>query len=215
MAGEEKAWFIELVRNAQEPNWLEHSPDASPGLTALIEYERSAAAIFNWQPVLIPGVLQTAAYAREILTYGGLSKNEIEQRLMIRLARREILGGPAALRYTVLLGELTFRQGIGGKSVMLDQLHHLIAAAERSNVVVRVLPTGNGYHPGLSGSFAILDFADLPPIVHAEHYRGSVYLYTDEKVADYRAAAKTLAALALNDADSIALIQGVIAELEA
>ncbi len=214
VVGEEKAWFIELARNAHEPDWLEQNqPGVPPGLASFIEYERTATAVFNWQPVLIPGIFQTSAYARAIFGGGSLAQDDVEQRLMVRLARRELLRR-STLRYTALLGEIALRQGIGGDAVMCDQLKRLLTFAQLSNVTVRVLPFGDGYHPGLNGSFGILDFDDLPTIVHVEHFRCSAYLCAEDKVAVYRAAAKTMVKLSLDEAASSAVIQGVITELE-
>jgi hypothetical protein len=115
----------------------------------------------------------------------------------------------------VLLAETALRQRRGGDSIMIPQLRHIAEMAQRRNVSLRVLPDNEDFHPGLNGSFVIFDFADLPPIVFLEQYRGSAYLYDEHQVADYRAAQRAMAMLALNEQDSCALVRGVIADLEA
>ncbi len=212
----ERARLLELARNAREPNWLEHSlPGISPKLSAFIEYERTASAIFAWEPLLIPGLLQTSDYVRTILAAAGRPRAEEELRIKVRLMRQEVLTGRNPLPYTALLAETALRQRRGGAEIMIPQLRHLTEMAQRRNVSLRVLPDNEDFHPGLNGSFVIFDFADLPPIVFLEQYRGSAYLYDDQQVADYRAAQRAMAALALGEQESCSLIREVIADLEA
>jgi transcriptional regulator with XRE-family HTH domain len=213
---EERERLLELARTAREPSWLERTmPGAPPALAAFVEYERTATTMFEWLPTLVPGLLQTPAYIRSIFAATSLPAAGIEKLVMIRLARRAVFGGRTPLQYSLLLGEAALRQGIGGDEVMAEQLRHMLGAARASNVSVRVVPSANGYHPGLYGPFVIFDFADLPPIVHLEHYRGSGYLYDEDQVAAYRAATETIGALAMSEQDSGAFIEGVILQLEA
>jgi transcriptional regulator with XRE-family HTH domain len=212
----ERKRLLELARNAREPNWLEHSiPGISPRLSAFIEYERTASAIFAWEPLLIPGLLQTPEYVRTILAAAGRPRAEEELRIKVRLMRQEVLTGRDPSPYTALLAETALRQRRGGAEIMAPQLRHLAELAQRRNVSLRVLPDNEDFHPGLNGSFVIFDYADLPPIVFLEQYRGSAYLYDEQQVADYRAAQRAMAALALSEQESCALIREVIAELEA
>lgn len=216
VTGEAKDRLLDLARNAHEPNWLETSmPGVSHVLTALVECERTATSIFDWNLALIPGPLQTSEYARAILATGTLPTSEVEPRLMIRIARRDVLTRRNPPPYTAILGEEALRQNIGGAQVMADQLRHLLAIAELTQVSLRVVPSGSGWHPGLMGPFAVFDFAGLPPIISVEHHRGSAYLYDEGHVADYNAAATFVRNLAMSEQDTLALIAEVITELEA
>ncbi|WP_410636993.1 helix-turn-helix domain-containing protein [Amycolatopsis sp. lyj-346] len=214
----ERKRLLELARNAREPNWLEHSiPGISPRLSAFIEYERTASAIFAWEPLLIPGLLQTPEYAWAILGTGGRrrAEEELRLRLRVRLLRQEVLTGRNPSPYTVFLAEPVIRQRLGGREIMLPQLRHLAELTKRRNISLRVLPDSEEFHPGLNGSFVVFDFADLPPIVFLEQYRGSAYLYDEQQVSDYLAAQRAMAALALSEQESCALVREVIADLEA
>ncbi len=212
----ERQRLLELAEYAREPNWLEHSiPGISPRLSAFIEYERTASAIFAWEPLLVPGLLQTPEYVRTILAAAGRPREEEELRIKVRLLRQEVLIGRNPSPYTVFLAETALRQRRGGPEIMAPQLRHLDEMAQRRNVTLRVLPDNEEFHPGLNGSFVIFDFADLPPIVFLEQYRGSAYLYDEQQVADYQAAQRMMATLALNEQDSCALVREVIADLEA
>ncbi len=209
----ERARLLNLARHANEPNWLEqHAP---PKLATFVEYEQTAAAMAEWATGLMPGLLQTPAYIKALFASTALPPREIETRVMIRITRREVLTGYPPLEYRALLSESVLHQDIGGAEVMAEQLRHLFTVARARNVSVRIVPGGLGYHPGLYGPFVIFDFHDLPPIVHLEHYRGSGYVYDQNHLADYRAAMQDLSALALGEPESLQLIQGVLAELEA
>jgi transcriptional regulator with XRE-family HTH domain len=209
----ERARLVELARTATEPNWLEqHAP---PQLATFVEYEQTAASMFEWIPGLVPGLLQTPAYIRALFATTGRAKPDIDKRVMVRLARREVLTGRDPLQYRALIGEAALRQNIGDREVMAGQLNHLLVMARARNVSWRILPSGRGYHPGLYGPFIIFDFYDLPSIVHLEHYRSSGYVYDDHDLADYRAAAESMSALALSEHESGQLVEGLITELEA
>ena len=212
--GEERDRLFELARTAREPNWAEKEmPDAPAILTTLAEYERTAAAIFSWQPMLVHGLLQTPDYARAILSYGGSPAELVEQRLHVRMVRQAAMREYRAPECSIVLGEIALRQQVGGPETLIDQLRHLAGLPRR--FAVRVVPAGGDFHPGLNGSFSVFEYSDLPAIVFLDQYRGSAYLYAEDQVADYKSAAKTMASLALNVADSRAFVEGVIAELEA
>jgi transcriptional regulator with XRE-family HTH domain len=204
---DERARLFELARNANEPNWLTPAP--------FVEYERTASAMAQWSPKLVPGLLQTPAYIRALFATTRRSKAEVEQQVMLRLARREVLSNRHALPYLALLGEAVLHQSIGDREVMAEQLRHVLRVSRARNASVRILRENCGYHPGLYGPFVVFDFEDLPSIVLLELYRCSGYLYHDDHVADYRAAVERLSALALSEPESERLIQGVLAELEA
>jgi transcriptional regulator with XRE-family HTH domain len=211
----ERTRLLELARNAREPNWLERSmPGISPALATYVEYERTATAMFDWEPVVVPGLLQTPGYARAILESARLPPPVIEQQVAVRLRRREVLGGRYPLELTVFLGEAALHQSFDVPQVMLEQFRFLVRAAQPRNITIRVVPEGVGYHPGLRGHFVIFDFEHLSSVVHIEHIRGSAHVYDGDHVAAYRAAAEAMSALALSEQDSLALIRGVIAELE-
>ncbi|MEV7039919.1 helix-turn-helix transcriptional regulator [Amycolatopsis sp. NPDC051061] len=210
----ERERLFELAEHAREPNWLEKEmPDAPAILTTLAEYERTAASIFSWQPMVVHGLLQTPDYARAILAYGGSPAHLVEQRLRVRLIRQAAIREYRAPECSILLGEIALRQPIGGTETLVGQLRHLLELPR--GLAVRVVRFGGDFHPGLNGSFSVFEYSDLPAIVFLDQHRGSAYIYDDEQVADYKSAAKTMASLAMDVAESRAFIEGVIAELEA
>ncbi|MFJ7211960.1 Scr1 family TA system antitoxin-like transcriptional regulator [Amycolatopsis sp. NPDC098790] len=215
VAPPERARLVELARNAREPNWLERSmPGISPALSTYVEYERTATEMVNWEPLLVPGLLQAPGYAEAIMRAHRLPPRMVEREVAIRLRRREVLTRHDPLVLKLFLGEEALRRSIADPAAMAEQLRLLVRAAQPRTSSIRVVPANVGYHPGQAGHFVIFDFAHLPSVVHIEHLRGSAHLYDGDHVAAFRAAAETLSDLALSEQESLALIQGVITGLE-
>lgn len=210
----ERARLLDLAKNAREPSWLEKVvPGVAPSAGTYAEYEREAHAMFDWEPAVIPGLLQTADYTRAFLAAGGLPADRIATVVQARFARRQALTRLHPLDYRVLVGEGALRAEVGGAQVMVEQLRYLRQASARSNVRVQVLPIRSGAHAGLYSNFAVLDFPVLPPIVFVELWQASAYLYDDDQVAGYRKAAEDMAALAMSERESAEFIGEVIADL--
>jgi len=210
----ERARLLELARTAAEPSWLEKQvPGVAPSASAYAEHERAAIAMVDWEPMVIPGLLQTPDYTRALLGAGDLPPPRVETVLQARMARRNVLTRQEPLDYHVLVGESALRSEVGGAQVMAEQLRYLREVSARRNIRLQVLPVRSGAHAGLFGNFAVLDFGTLPPIVFMELYQASAYLYDDDQVAGYRAAAAKMAALAMNERDSAEFIGEVIADL--
>ncbi|MEV4149962.1 helix-turn-helix transcriptional regulator [Amycolatopsis sp. NPDC049691] len=210
----ERARLLDLAKNAAEVSWLEKvMPGVSLKPGTYVQYEREASDLFGWEPALVPGLLQTPAYARTVLAGFGVVGAENERLALARQTRRGLLTNPWPAEFRAVVGEAVLRPDFIEPTVMVEQLRFLRTFSQRSNVSLQVLPHSPGFHPGLCGPFVILGFPNLPPIVFIEQYRSSAYLYAADQVADYRSAAQTLAALALSEQESCALIGEVIAEL--
>src|SRR3569833_964036 len=213
VGAEERKRLLELAEHAREPNWLEAT--VAPDVAAHAEFERAATAVFTWQPILMPGLLQTEDYIRALVALPRRTRDEIERLTAVKLTRQVWLRGADRLGYSVLLGEYALRRGFGGPAVMAEQLRRLLAAMNRENIGLRILPATEHGHPGMWGSFSILEFAALPPIVFLARYQGSAYLSDDDQVAAYRTAAGSMTSLALSEPASAQLLREVLAELKA
>jgi transcriptional regulator with XRE-family HTH domain len=211
---EERARLLDLARTAAEPSWLEKAvPGVAAGAATYAEYEREAIELFDWEPMLIPGLFQTPDYCHALMSSWDTPPERIEKVVQARIARRQVLTRYQPLDYHVLVGEGALRSEIGGKEVMIEQLRYMQQASVRRNVRLQVLPGRAGAYAGLFGNFAVLDFPTLPPIVFIELFQASAYLYDADQVAGYRAAAKNMAALAMDERESSEFIGEVIAEL--
>lgn len=200
--------MMRLARRAKDDNWLDSNPsDLPPVLSGILEYERTASRIFNWEVAIVPGLLQTADYARELLSNSQITLEQADRRLVARLGRQRILHGRDPVRLIAIIDEAVVRREIGGQDTMSDQIDHLLQMADLANVTLRIVPGDVGYHPGLAGSFVLYEFADLSPIVYLEHHHASSFLHDDEGVGRYRALAKLVDQEALSEADTRALLR--------
>jgi transcriptional regulator with XRE-family HTH domain len=205
----ERQRLLDLAEYAREPNWLERTV---PTLGSYLHYERTASAMVNWEPLLVPGLLQTPEYAQVIFGSHGLPRQEVDRLTRIRLRRREVLTGRRPLSCSALVGEEALRRAIGDPDIMAGQLRLMLQVAQLRNVSLRVVPSDTGYHPGLKGSFVLFDFAQFPPVVHIEQLRGHSHVYDHDYVADYRGAATTMTSVALSELDSRRFIESVLGD---
>ncbi|MEO7195825.1 MAG: helix-turn-helix transcriptional regulator [Pseudonocardiaceae bacterium] len=208
--------LLELVRRAGESGWWQVQGSRLPELwQELIDFERAATMITNYEPLLIPGLLQTADYAGTLIAAANpaLSEDEVETRVAARITRQALLGRPRPPRLLALIEEGVLRRVVGDAGLMRRQVRHLEDAATRPNVTVQVVPTAAGAHPGLEGPFAILEFDRDPTLVYLENRRGSVILDEDADIAETTIALRHLQQIALSPEDSLALLAEVAREL--
>jgi DNA-binding XRE family transcriptional regulator len=120
-----------------------------------VEIEAKATILRWWEPLLIPGLLQTAEYARAVLsTWRRDTADEVEAKVAIRLARQSVL---ANADFRVLLDEPVLHRRIGAPEVMAMQLEHLLTMGARPNITIQVIPGAAGAYAGLSGAFAVAE----------------------------------------------------------
>ncbi|MFD3590226.1 helix-turn-helix domain-containing protein [Streptomyces sp. NPDC058683] len=180
-----------LMRMAQESGqqgwWSaygEHPHSVHIGL------EMDAASIHAYEPMVIPSLLQTPAYASAVIeeTIPPVTAEQAARRLKVLLRRQHRIYDPTSpLRLRVVLEESALRRVVGGPDVMREQLEHLNALGAEPHITVRVLPYTVGAHPGLSGQFSILQFADGPQtgVVYLERFTSDLYLERQSAVQQY------------------------------
>lgn len=207
--GEQRDRIRTLARHAREPNWLASSNADLPfALTTRLDLERTATAITTWSPLIIPGLLQTPDYIRSIMdNSAGVTIEQADKRLRMRLARQKILTRSDPVRFTALLGERSLQENFGGAGVMSDQLDHLLDMSARRNISLHIVPAGIGYHPGLMGPFDIYEFPGSPPIASVEHIYSTAFLHEESQVTGHKHDAKVLRGLALSEEASQALLR--------
>jgi transcriptional regulator with XRE-family HTH domain len=129
---------------------------------ALLEMEDRATVLRWWEPLVVPGLLQTEAYARAMIRAGrpGDSDAEVEQMVIARISRQAIWDrkDPPPPMLFAVLGEAILRQRVGDAQIMRDQLSHLVEMAGNPRVTVQVLPFGLAAHPGMLGPFLVASF---------------------------------------------------------
>ncbi len=153
----------DFLRRELYPSWLR----------PWIEAEREARTLKSWEPLVVPGLLQTADYARELIrVQPGTTEERIEEQVAARLERQAILDRDEPPLLWVLLGESVLRHyQVGSPTTMRAQLQTLIEAAERPHVTVQVVPLSAGMHPGNVGAFAIASYDGTPDVVYLDSAR--------------------------------------------
>ncbi|MDT0443594.1 helix-turn-helix transcriptional regulator [Streptomyces sp. DSM 41886] len=180
------------------------------------ESERRADVIEEYAVGSVPGLLQTAAYARSLAlgTEPNVPAKELDERIVNRTGRARILEDPLKPRMWAILGESVLRTVVGGPDVMTAQLRHIAALVRSGRVQVQVLPFSAGAHPFLDGKLKLMRFSDGPDEVYFEVlYTGSL---NDDPatVRRYRDAYDLARAAALSLEASLQLIESVAEEYE-
>ncbi|MEV6958107.1 helix-turn-helix transcriptional regulator [Streptomyces sp. NPDC051207] len=108
--------------------------------------EAEAVSLWHFAVSVLPGLLQTAGYAREVLSAGGLRGEELEQQIEARMGRRELLEGDDAPPFRTILSEAVLRTALRNRTAWREQLESLLEAADRPGMSVHVLPFSAGHY---------------------------------------------------------------------
>ncbi|WP_433268310.1 helix-turn-helix domain-containing protein [Actinosynnema sp. CS-041913] len=214
VVGGKRRELLQLAREAAKSSWLETAAGLPSQHKALMEYEKVATSIMDVTALLVPGLLQTPAYARAVMTEGDVATSEIETLVELRLTRQDVLTRDKPVPYMAIIDEFVLRRPVGGRSVMAGQARHLLDMAQRPNVTIRVVPQERGYHMGLFGSFIMLESARTTPVVHLEHLRSGVFLYKMQDIQPYLDIKPALMAAAVGPEGSLGLITKCAEEME-
>lgn len=170
-----------LARSADGPvpTWFED----------YLEAERDALTLRIWQPIIIPGLLQTAEYARALFLAGqtDTSDDAIDALVNARLDRQAIFDRPSPPDVVVVLDEMVLHRLIGSPQIMHDQLAHVAQISVRPYLSVQVVPAGNGANAGLGGGMSIASGDGAPDVLYMDAVEGQ----TSERRSLVRQAAVT------------------------
>ncbi|MFG3498730.1 helix-turn-helix domain-containing protein [Streptomyces sp. NPDC047928] len=177
--------------------------------------EAKAAGIHKYENHLIPGLLQTEAYARAVFRCACPPlDDEIEASVVARLARQEVFHRKPAPLVSFVLEKIALTRPIGGPEVLKENLLHILDIGKLSNVEIQVMPEDRQTHAGLSGPFVLLETAERRhQLVYVEGQGGRYFLSEQPDVGDVFARYGILRAQALNPEDSATLIEQVAREL--
>jgi transcriptional regulator with XRE-family HTH domain len=201
--------LVELAREARQ-----RSPLRAQGISATIQtaidFEIAATSIRAYGGLLLPGLLQTAGYARAVIGVlrRDVTLDEVENGVKLRLTRQDLLTSVDPPDYWAIVDDSALHRPVGGSDVMQDQLQHLIDVAGLPNVTLQVLPFVKGAHAGLSGDFTIFSFSEPTDqdIVSLEHKKSAYYLDQPEEVIQYTHAFDDLRAEALSPRESLRVL---------
>jgi transcriptional regulator with XRE-family HTH domain len=175
-----------------------------------LEAEKHAETIEEWCPTLVPGLLQTDAYARAVVrsAHPLAPDDEVEEKVIARLARARLFeDNHKTPEYWAILPEVLLRQPILPLGQSAEQLEHIAALARRRRIVPQILPWNCGPHPLMLGTAMVMTFPDAPPLVYTEAQYSGDTIDDPALVKQYRKAYDRLRAAALPPEASLALIE--------
>ncbi|WP_225849681.1 helix-turn-helix transcriptional regulator [Streptomyces sp. HPF1205] len=207
-----------LAGNGYQRGWWHDFRDVLPvEYRDFISLETGASRARSMENSVVPGLLQTPAYAealtRDVMPQ--LSSREVDALVRVRIARQAVLRQDRPLELDAVLDEAVLRRSVGGPGVMAGQLRALEEAAELPQVRLQVLPFTAGGHMGVTGSFVVFSFpntSDLDVVV-VDHLTSSLYVDRKEDIKAYGAAFDRLRDRALSYGESAAMIAALRAEL--
>jgi Domain of unknown function (DUF5753) len=191
--------------------------DAADGFEVYVDLEAEASALRTYESQLVPGLLQTAEYAKAVLTAAWVTTEaeEIARRMAVRTRRQELaLARDRPLQLWAVLDEAVLRRVVGGPEVMHAQLTRLAEAARQTNITLQVLPFGVGAHIAMLGTFVLVSFPEQgdPDIVYIETDTSSLYLEEPQEIGRYGEIFDHLRATALSPRESAAFIDAAASE---
>ncbi|NJP99689.1 helix-turn-helix domain-containing protein [Streptomyces zingiberis] len=178
--------------------------------------EANAVSRFAYDPLLVPGLLQTEAYARTLLNahFPPLADRVIEERLSARLARQDLLRRTQPpLVLVFIIEEAVLHRHVGGSDVMREQLGYLRECGSLRNVSVQVMPTARCAHSGLNGPMVLLETSDRRPLVYIESQDIGTVVSDREEVSEFWMRYGMLRSQALGEEESAHLIERLAGDL--
>ncbi|MFG2834454.1 Scr1 family TA system antitoxin-like transcriptional regulator [Streptomyces zaomyceticus] len=187
---------------------IDKSPYASY-FHEVAELETVATRICEFAPTVVPGLMQTGAYARAVTlaTHPFATEEFIEAKVTARMDRAAVLRGPTRPEYWAVLHENALRTPVGGPSVMAATLDHIATLARERRVLVTVLPRSVGAHAYMTGSLKLMEFEDQPPTAYAETGFSGTLLDDPAVVKQAQRAYDLLRVATLSPEASLALIE--------
>ncbi|MFE2415262.1 helix-turn-helix domain-containing protein [Kitasatospora sp. NPDC059408] len=211
--------FLSMTRQSRQQGWWHAFGEAIPErFRAYVGFESDATKILAFHCELVPGILQTEAYARNVIRSmkPGDSAEEVERRLALRMERQRILDRNNPPHVWAIIGEAVIRRPIGGSAVMAEQLRHIAdLAEERPNITAQVLPFSAGAHAAMGSSFSILSFSDIPgTVVYSENITSKTYIEEQSEIARHEDVFHRLMASSVQPEKAISWLRNVAEEYD-
>jgi transcriptional regulator with XRE-family HTH domain len=209
VGGDRWTEVMDLAREAQRPGWWRAY---GLGNNSFIAFETEASRVQIFTLGYVPGLMQTAAYARALMRAVPVRRTDeqLDNEVAARLYRQQRLrSADNPLELVAVVDESVLHRPVGGPDGLREQLDYMVALAGLDSVALHVLPTAVGAHAALASGFSILHFGELgePDIAYVEHTVGALMLDKDGEVARARLAFERVRSDALDPAESLALIR--------
>jgi transcriptional regulator with XRE-family HTH domain len=208
---------FDLQKQGKQRGWWAKYGSTIPNNYAMfVGLEGAATEVKNFELAVVPGLLQTENYARAITTAAFPDQpDEAERRVELRMARQACLTEDPPLKLWGVVDEGVLHRRTGGDDVMRAQLRHLVELSRRPNITIQVLPFSEGWHPGTTGSFQILEFPEEvhSPVAYIVSQAGDVYLEREDDMRRVTLTFTHLQTAALSQAKSRDLIAAIARDL--
>jgi transcriptional regulator with XRE-family HTH domain len=201
--------ILTLCGNAERhlDYWVGAGGLLEDSFSSLIYHEATADRSIGYEPMFVPGLLQTEGYSRALMEQiPDLSGHEVDAAVRTRGERQGILRRLQPAQFTFYVHEQALRVEVGSRRVMHEQLLKLVLMAALPNVKLRVLPTLAGEKGLFGGSFQLFEFHEHHPLVYFSSACNGVFLEDQDFVTDYRRLLPGMASVALDERESRALI---------
>jgi transcriptional regulator with XRE-family HTH domain len=209
VGGDRWTELVELAREANQPGWWRAY---GLGNNSYIAFETEASRLQEFTVSYVPGILQTADYARALMRAVPLRRTaeQLENEIAARMYRQQRLTSVEnPLEFVAVVDESALHRPVGGPDVQRGQLAQIAVLAELNSVTLHVLPTAVGAHAALPSGFMILDFGNLgePDMAYVEHTLGALSLDKADDVARARLTFERVLSDAFDPAESTALVR--------
>ncbi|GAB3466228.1 helix-turn-helix transcriptional regulator [Streptomonospora sediminis] len=206
----------QLAKDAEQRGWWSKYKDVfGPG--SLPDFEAEASVIRTYEAQVIPGLLQTQAYARAVFTgTNAFAEEEIKRHVDARMERQRILSHAYPPEYAAIIDEAALRRPAGGTQAMQEQLQHLTELATHRHITINVLPFAAGMHAANLGGFMIMNFPDDadPVIAYAETPTSILFVEEEDEIRRHDAMWREALNASLTVVQSIGFINEVASSLE-
>ncbi|MFJ3766912.1 Scr1 family TA system antitoxin-like transcriptional regulator [Streptomyces sp. NPDC090082] len=167
-----KAAAKHLTRKAGLAKWFE----------GWAELEPLAVTLYTYENRLVPGLLQTSAYARTLFEeqIPAMGDDKIESNLVRRMERARILTERAETIFSFIIEEAALRRRVAAPEAMREQIDHILSVGGRRNIDIQVMPQSRGYHAGLGGPLCLLETEENTWYAYSEG-QGTGQLISDAK----------------------------------
>jgi len=201
--------LMQMAKDSRQQGWWHAFGDIP--YSVYIGLETDAASLRVYESLIVPGLLQTREYAQAAIEgmWPEATPTEIDKRIQIRIKRQDRLTDPVEpLRFWAVIDEAVLRRVVGNPQIMADQLRHLAELSQLPHVTLQVLPYTVGAHPGMYGSYTILEFQEDmdASVVYLEGITSDLYLEKAPDVQSYSVMYEHLRAKALSAEQSRAFI---------
>ncbi|MET9380177.1 helix-turn-helix transcriptional regulator [Streptomyces sp. NPDC002928] len=191
----------EDARRARQSGHAEYFADVA-------EMERHAESIEDWAPMIVPGLLQTAAYTRAIVRAAmpRASDEEVEKKVNARMERAELFGTENPPKFWAILDESLIRRPVLPDEQMAELLDHIAEVVRTARSILQIVPENAAAHPFMMGMTRVMTFSDAPPVVYVESLHSGQVIDYPALVKQYRESYDLLRAAALPPEASLAMV---------